>query len=411
MYPPLAGRGAGRLLRGPAAGRSRRRQLPDRPFRRLSRAGQRRGDPLHRPDRLAGDRRARRQAPRRRRGRARRPGAARARVARAPTGPLVAANGRPPGGTDSSGWDAMTQLLGHRRGHLRRQGGALRRRSAADRRGAAREGARAPAPGLGGAGPGGGPERRRRGDRRGAAGRGRRGRSWGSTTRASPCSPGTPRAAVPLTPIVTWQDKRSQEVLDRLEADGRADEVRERSGMPLDPYFSAGKLAWLLEHDEAVGRARDAGTLRLGTVDSFLCDRLGAGFATDPATASRTQLGRSRVRPGAARDLRRAEPRRCRRSRTRPATSACSATTRGRSSCRCGRAAPTSRRRSPGPAASSPGWRRRPTAPASSSSPTPATSARGRAAACCRRSPGGSGAASSGRSTAASSPPGPCWSG
>jgi glycerol kinase len=95
----------------------------------------------------------------------------------------------------------------------------------------------------------------------------------------------------PLTPIVTWQDKRSQEVLDRLEADGRGEEIRKLSGLPLDPYFSAGKLAWLLEHDENVGRARDAGTLRLGTVDSFICDRLGAGFATDPATASRTQLG------------------------------------------------------------------------------------------------------------------------
>jgi len=95
----------------------------------------------------------------------------------------------------------------------------------------------------------------------------------------------------PLTPIVTWQDKRSQEVLDRLEREGRADEVRERSGMPLDPYFSAGKLAWLLEHDDAVARARDAGTLRLGTVDSFLCEKLGAGFRTDPSTASRTQLG------------------------------------------------------------------------------------------------------------------------
>jgi glycerol kinase len=95
----------------------------------------------------------------------------------------------------------------------------------------------------------------------------------------------------PITPVVTWQDKRSQEVLDRLEADGIADEVRERSGMPLDPYFSAGKLTWLLEHDEGVARARDAGTLRLGTVDSFLCERLGAGFATDPSTASRTQLG------------------------------------------------------------------------------------------------------------------------
>jgi glycerol kinase len=94
----------------------------------------------------------------------------------------------------------------------------------------------------------------------------------------------------PLSPIVTWQDKRSQEALDRLEESGRADEVRERSGMPLDPYFSAGKLAWLLEHSSEVQAALDAGTLRLGTVDSFLCDRLGAGFATDLSTASRTQL-------------------------------------------------------------------------------------------------------------------------
>ena len=85
-----------------------------------------------------------------------------------------------------------------------------------------------------------------------------------------------------------WQDKRSQEILDRLA--GSEEEIRRRSGLPLDPYFSAGKLAWLLEHDEAVARARDAGTLRMGTVDSFLCDRLGAGFATDASTASRTQL-------------------------------------------------------------------------------------------------------------------------
>ena len=75
---------------------------------------------------------------------------------------------------------------------------------------------------------------------------------------------------------MTWQDKRSQEVLDRLEAAGKAEEVRRRSGMPLDPYFSAGKLTWLLEHDAGIQRALEAGTLRMGTVDSFLCDRLGA---------------------------------------------------------------------------------------------------------------------------------------
>src|SRR3954452_16863559 len=74
----------------------------------------------------------------------------------------------------------------------------------------------------------------------------------------------------PLSPIVVWQDKRSQEVLHRLT--GHEDEVRELSGLPFDPYFSAAKLAWLLENEEGVQRARNAGTLRMGTVDSFLCD-------------------------------------------------------------------------------------------------------------------------------------------
>jgi glycerol kinase len=97
-------------------------------------------------------------------------------------------------------------------------------------------------------------------------------------------------SGAPLSPIVVWQDKRSQEVLGRL-AD-REEEVQAATGLPFDPYFSAAKLAWLLEHDEGVRRARDAGTLRMGTVDSFLCDRLGAGFATDASTASRTQLHR-----------------------------------------------------------------------------------------------------------------------
>src|SRR5918996_292981 len=66
-------------------------------------------------------------------------------------------------------------------------------------------------------------------------------------------------SGVPLTPIVVWQDKRSQAILE-----GRAaseEETRRRGGLPLDPYFSAGKLAWLLRNDERVRRARDAGTL------------------------------------------------------------------------------------------------------------------------------------------------------
>src|SRR3954471_7900282 len=100
----------------------------------------------------------------------------------------------------------------------------------------------------------------------------------------------------PLSPIVVWQDKRSQEILDELT--DSEEEVRELSGLPFDPYFSAAKLAWLLRHNEEVQKARDDGRLRMGTVDSFLCDRLGAGFATEPATASRTQLQRI-DKPGA----------------------------------------------------------------------------------------------------------------
>src|SRR5439155_1094175 len=88
----------------------------------------------------------------------------------------------------------------------------------------------------------------------------------------------------PLSPIVVWSDKRSEEVLARLGAD--EDEIRRRSGLPLDPYFSAGKLAWLLEHG-----IEDRPGLRLGNVDAFLTERLGAGFTTDPSTVSRTMLG------------------------------------------------------------------------------------------------------------------------
>jgi glycerol kinase len=88
-----------------------------------------------------------------------------------------------------------------------------------------------------------------------------------------------------LSEVIVWQDKRQAELLAAIDP-----ATVERSGLPLDPYFSAGKLAWLLEHSVEVRRARERGTLRLGTVDAFLSDRLGGRFATDLSTASRTQL-------------------------------------------------------------------------------------------------------------------------
>jgi glycerol kinase len=88
-----------------------------------------------------------------------------------------------------------------------------------------------------------------------------------------------------LTPVIVWQDKRQEAILEQIDP-----VVVSGSGLPLDPYFSAGKLAWLAENDAGVRRARDAGVLRMGTVDAFLTDRLAGRFATDLSTASRTQL-------------------------------------------------------------------------------------------------------------------------
>ena len=88
-----------------------------------------------------------------------------------------------------------------------------------------------------------------------------------------------------ISPVIVWQDKRSEPLLREL-----GEDVVRRSGLPLDPYFSAGKLAWLLRHDAAVAAAAERGVLRFGTVDAFLSERLGAGAATDLSTASRTQL-------------------------------------------------------------------------------------------------------------------------
>ena len=112
----------------------------------------------------------------------------------------------------------------------------------------------------------------------------------GSTTRVSRSWPGTRRRA--SRSARSSSGRTSAPRRSSTSSPSREDEVKELSGLPFDPYFSAAKLAWLLRHNDEVKKARDDGRLRMGTVDSFLCDRFGAGFATEPATASRTQLQR-----------------------------------------------------------------------------------------------------------------------
>ena len=96
----------------------------------------------------------------------------------------------------------------------------------------------------------------------------------------------------PLYNAIVWQDGRTQAQCDALKAQGAEALVRARTGLLLDPYFSATKLAWLLGH---VPGARDramAGDLAFGTIDSFLLWRLTGGrvHATDATNASRTLL-------------------------------------------------------------------------------------------------------------------------
>jgi glycerol kinase len=94
----------------------------------------------------------------------------------------------------------------------------------------------------------------------------------------------------PAARAIVWQDRRTADFCRQHNADEPM--IRERTGLVLDPYFSATKLRWLLEQDPAVRAAAAAGRLACGTVDSFLIWRLTAGrvHATDRTNASRTLL-------------------------------------------------------------------------------------------------------------------------
>ena len=93
-----------------------------------------------------------------------------------------------------------------------------------------------------------------------------------------------------LSPVIVWQDNRTHAEIEKLKADGHEARVLEIAGLPLDPYFSASKLAWLLQHNDAVAEAHSAGRLRMGTTDAYFLDRLSGRFVTDITTASRTSL-------------------------------------------------------------------------------------------------------------------------
>ena len=96
----------------------------------------------------------------------------------------------------------------------------------------------------------------------------------------------------PIHRAIVWQDRRTADECVRLKAEGAEELVRRKTGLLLDPYFSATKIAWLLDHVSGARARAERGELAFGTIDTFLLWRLTGGrvHATDVTNASRTLL-------------------------------------------------------------------------------------------------------------------------
>ncbi|MBI4922308.1 MAG: glycerol kinase GlpK [Devosia nanyangense] len=96
----------------------------------------------------------------------------------------------------------------------------------------------------------------------------------------------------PIYNAIVWQDRRTARTCDRLKAAGKEKLVAKKTGLLLDPYFSATKIGWILDNVKGARRRAEHGELAFGTVDTYLIWRLtgGASHATDASNASRTLL-------------------------------------------------------------------------------------------------------------------------
>jgi glycerol kinase len=94
----------------------------------------------------------------------------------------------------------------------------------------------------------------------------------------------------PLHRAIVWQDRRTADRCEELKAAGHEALVRARTGLVLDPYFSATKIQWLLEHVDGLRERAEGGGALFGTVDSWLLFKLTGRHVTDASNASRTML-------------------------------------------------------------------------------------------------------------------------
>ncbi len=96
----------------------------------------------------------------------------------------------------------------------------------------------------------------------------------------------------PIYHAIVWQSRQTAEICRQLAEDGREQMIREKTGLLIDPYFSATKVKWILDHVQGARERAEKGELLFGTVDSFLVYKLTGGrvHATDYSNASRTLL-------------------------------------------------------------------------------------------------------------------------
>jgi glycerol kinase len=99
-----------------------------------------------------------------------------------------------------------------------------------------------------------------------------------------------PETGEPLHRAIVWQDRRTAARCDQLREAGHEPLVRERTGLVLDPYFSATKIEWLLENVDDLRERANSGRAMFGTVDAWLLYKLTGEAATDASNASRTML-------------------------------------------------------------------------------------------------------------------------
>ncbi len=97
-------------------------------------------------------------------------------------------------------------------------------------------------------------------------------------------------SGLPIYNAIVWQDQRTTDFTEELKAEGAEEITLDRAGLPLDPYFSASKLRWILQNVPEAQKLLSEDRLMLGTSESFFIYRLTGEYATDVTTASRTSL-------------------------------------------------------------------------------------------------------------------------